>query len=364
MNPELPRSHHAAAPGARAHGFTLVEVLVAVAVGGMLLLAISTTFVTTVRRNNEVENIVASNTDGNRILALVERDLRSLWHHNIKGDTVLIGRDRSIVGAEADWIDLVCTSDSLRGTYADSNELAFPSLCEVGYWLKQNATYPDLIELWRREDPLIDDDITTGGTFQLVSDRLRSFKITYYETVGEQADPLDEWDSRREGRLPRRIKIEFKLHRRLGSANEVGGVEVDDIEETETDYVRHIVFDARYPNILQPGVAMISIAPPPPEASGPGGPIGGGGGPLGGAGPLGGGGPAGGSGPGRGGAGPDGGGRGGRSGGDAGGGRSGSGGGGNRPGGNQQPPINLGDLLRGIGGGAGGNGLPPGFGGR
>ena len=41
------------------------------------------------------------------------------------------------------------------------------TVCEVGYWLKQNQRYRDLIELWRREDPMVDNDLLTEGNRRL-----------------------------------------------------------------------------------------------------------------------------------------------------------------------------------------------------
>ena len=66
-----------------------------------------------------------------------------------------------------------------------------PSLCEVGYWFRRNPRYRDLIEMWRREDPLVDRDLVTQGSFQLVHDRIKTFKVTKndcYEIYGFDKD--------------------------------------------------------------------------------------------------------------------------------------------------------------------------------
>jgi hypothetical protein len=315
-------------------------------IASMAMVAVTSAFVGTLRTHYEIDNLTSSTEAGQRILALLERDFRGIWHFNVKRNRVLIGRDMDWGGNPADRIDLLTSSDAVGGVVDNQNQLSYPGVCEVGYWLKENPEQPGLLELWRREDPLVDDDLRSGGTFQLVTDRLKSFDVTYYATLGYEAEPLKDWDSSREAKLPRRIKVEFTLHRRIGNRNEIAGSEVDEYEQTLKTYVRHFVLDPRYVDILQAGVAMIPIAPPAPDAdSGEGGP----------AGPAGGG--AGGP------AGP--GGRGGMPGlGDAGtidlGGR-----GGGQPGGDGRgapppgtppgnPPIDIRDLLRGGGGGLGG----------
>ncbi len=347
------------APYPTMSGFTLIEVLLAVLIASMAMVAVSGAFISTMRTHYEIDNLTSSTADGQRILTLLERDLRGLWHYDIKQNRVLIGRNMDIGGYDADRIDLLTTTDAIGGVIDNQMQLAYPSICEVGYWLKENKEIPGLLELWRREDPMVDDDLLTGGHFQLVSDRIKSFNITYYTELGYDAEPLDEWDSSREAKLPRRIKIDFTIHRKIGNRNEISGNEVEDYEKTLKTYTRYFVFDKRYTDILQAGVAMIPVVPSPPGADdGQGGPLGGGG-PAGMAGAEGG--------PFGAGGGPAGGGRGtGSRGGEQGDGtrtsgpRGGGQNGGDRPpppAGNT-PPIDLGDLLRGLGGGGGGGGLP------
>src|SRR5690606_38532841 len=256
-------------------GFTLIEILLAIAITAMAMVAVSGAFLGTLRAQYEIENLNSSTEGGQRVITLVERDLRGLWHHNIANNAVLRGRNMDIGGYDADRIDFLTTSDAVTGVIDNSNELAFPSVCEVGYWLKENEEIPGLLELWRREDPMVDDDILTDGRFQLVSDRIKSFNITYFETLGYDAEPIDEWDSSREGKLPRRIRIEFTIHRKVGNRNEISGAEIDDYEDILKTYVRHVVFDRRYTDILQSGVAMIPVPPPPPSETPIEGPIGG-----------------------------------------------------------------------------------------
>lgn len=283
MNPRAPHS-----PAA---GFTLIEVLLAVMIASMAMVAVTGAFVSTLRTHYEIDNLTSSTEAGQRILALLERDFRGLWHYNVKENRVLRGRDMDIGGSPSDRIDMLTSSDAVGGVLDNQNEVSYPGVCEVGYWIKENREQPGLFELWRREDPMVDDDLLRGGQFQLVSDRIKSFNVTYYETLGYDAEPFNDWESSREGKLPRRIKIEFTLHRRIGNRNEIAGNEVDDLEKTLKTYVRHIVLDKRYVDIMQPGIAMIPVAPPPPDeaGSGPtGGPAGPAGGPAGPAGPGGG----------------------------------------------------------------------------
>ena len=64
---------------------------------------------------------------------------------------------------------------------------------------------------------MVDDDLETDGTFQKVHDRLRSFNITYYNSLGHNAEEIFDWDSSTDDKLPRVIKIEFEIERKLPS---------------------------------------------------------------------------------------------------------------------------------------------------
>lgn len=262
----------------RQDGFTLVEILVAVAITAVIMTSVAGAFLGILQARQEVHALSDSSSGGPRIMALLERDLRGLWHHNIKDNRVFLGRDRDVASRAADRINFLTTTDAIAGVDDGAGKLAKPSLCEVGYWLKENPRYPDdLLELWRREDPMVDDNLETGGTFQLVHDRIRSFSITYFDTLGAKAEPLHEWDSTLQSELPRRIKIEFTIERNLPNRNRVSGAEIGEFDETLQKYTRHIVLDQRYPQILKGGVAMVPVLPRRPSADEEG-PVGGGGG--------------------------------------------------------------------------------------
>ncbi|MEQ1632818.1 MAG: hypothetical protein ABL997_10625, partial [Planctomycetota bacterium] len=227
---------------------------------------VGVTFRVTLEAREIVDELSESTAAGPRILSLIERDLRGLWTFNIKNNRVLVGRSRDVGSFEADRLDMLTTTDSIGYVLDDRNVPHQTTVCEVGYWLKQNSRYRDLIELWRREDPLVDNDLVTDGRFQLVHDRLKSFKITYFRELGYTSEELHEWDSGLEDTLPRRIKVEFTLERKRQSRNIVDDAEIEDFEGAEKTYVRHFVIDSSLMESLQPNVALIPVRPPKPEA--------------------------------------------------------------------------------------------------
>lgn len=259
-------------------GFTLIEVLLAIAITATVMVTVGTTFHVLLNARDVVDDLTDSTEAGPRILNLIERDLRGLWTYNVHNNAVFRGRDMDVGGRDADRMDFVCTTDAVGFVLDSHNQPRKPTVCEVGYWFKPNPRYRDVFEMWRREDPMLDTDLITQGSFQLVHDRVKSFKVTYFETLGHEAEELLEWDSSTRDALPQRIKIEFTIERRRSSRNIVSDVEVEDFEGGERTYVRHFTFDRRMQNLLQAGTARIPVFPPEPEAQDPGG--GGGAGPA------------------------------------------------------------------------------------
>lgn len=275
-------------------GFTLLEVLLAIAITATVMVTVGTTFHVLLNARDVVDDLSESTEAGPRILNLVERDLRGLWTFNVHNNAVFRGRNMDVNGRDADRMDFLTSTDA-TGFVRDLNDRALkPTVNEVGYWFKPNPRYRDVFEMWRREDPMVDDDLIAQGSFQLVHDRVKSFKVTYFRTLGFEAEELLEWDSANEDALPKRLKIEFTIERRRSSRNVVSDAEVDDFEGAEKTYVRHFVFDDELNEILAAGTARMPVLPPEPQGNG-GGPAG----PAGPGGPGGPGGPAGPAGPGK-----------------------------------------------------------------
>jgi type II secretion system protein J len=264
----------------RADGFTLIEVLLAIAITATVMVTVATTFHVMLNARDVVDDLAESTEAGPRIMNLLERDLQGIWTYNVANNAVFRGRDMDVNGRDADRMDFLTTTDAVGFVLDLQNVPRKPTICEVGYWFKPNPRYRDVFEMWRREDPMIDDDIISQGSFQLVHDRVKSFKVSYYRELGFEAKEELEWNSANEDKLPKRIRVEFTIERKRGSRNVVSDVEIDDFEGAEKTYVRHFVFPARFDDALAASNARIPVFPPEPiPEEGGGGPQGPGGGP-------------------------------------------------------------------------------------
>ena len=158
-------------------GFTLIEVLLAISITATVMLTVGTTFHIMLNARDVVDDLAESSEAGPRILNLIERDLRGLWTYNIKNNKVFKGTIADVNGRDADRMDFLTTTDSV-GTVTDLESVPHKTtICEVGYWFKPNTHFRDVFELWRREDPMVDNELSTQGSFQLVHDRIKNSRF-------------------------------------------------------------------------------------------------------------------------------------------------------------------------------------------
>lgn len=261
MNPDTTRN----VPASHMQGFTLVELLIAVAITSMLIVAVLEVFQASLYAREEVNALSQTMTGGPRILDMIEDDIHSTWTLNIKDNRVFRGENRDFVGDNADRIHLIVSGRTINTVRLPDDSERVAPVAEVSYLVKANVEDSQHLELWRREDPLIDNELTEGGYFQLLSNRVRSFNVTYFEELGIDAEPLDDWDVAEKNRLPRRIKIELEIERGKDTFNKLR--EVEDVGKRVDKFVRHVVLDPGTVETMEPGIALIPLVPDgPPEA--------------------------------------------------------------------------------------------------
>ncbi len=268
-----------ARPG-KARGFTLIEVMLAIAMVGLIMVAVYGTLFATIKARDQIEKESLTSKIGPNILDLIERDVAGAFCLNIHDNDVFFGEHRLIRGEPADTFHLITTTDSTILESSD-DEAVRSDLTEVSYQLRENPTHPDHMDLYRRQDFHVDDRIAEGGTRELVYSRIKSFQITYYKDLYEGADEYDEWDAKKRNRFPAamRIVLSLQIDPRLAGygPNDMG------LQPT-LDYERVVFF----PQGSELTMAVRPVVPTrvePEENTGPG--AGGGAGGRGGGGPPG-----------------------------------------------------------------------------
>ena len=198
----------------RRAGFTLIEILVTVAIMGLMLAGI-TEILGSVRTTRDlVHNIQETQLAGPAILDLVERDLRGIFTTGLPTEFHLQVKNQVVLGEDADRIDFFTTTDSLIWT-GENDRFVRADFNEVGYCLRPSPLNDDFLEIYRREGFGIDDEPMQGGRYTFLHDRVVSFDIQVYAEDGPDAEPVEDWgldpsDTETQG-LPASIHITLQI---------------------------------------------------------------------------------------------------------------------------------------------------------
>ncbi len=263
----------------RRGGFTLIELTVTLALIGVIMATIYTVLFGTIRAKKQLELRVMGSRIGPLLLDTIERDIRQLFIYNVDHGHVLVGEDGKDYGRDADRIMFVAQGPS-TSPLITNDKAVYSNVNEIGYVVTRNEANNDFMVLWRREDYFVDDEPLEGGKGTPLYRRVTQFDVKYYDTLGEDAEEIDEWDPKERKGLPKALEISLSLEvepRQVGVS-----IDADELARRTYSFKRWITFpqDSKYAVAVRPAV------PVPPEeyeegigaGAGPGGPDAGGGG--------------------------------------------------------------------------------------
>jgi len=190
-------------------GFTLLEVLVSMAILVIIMAALYSAYTTNVeaiqiaRQNGEVHQTARI------VLDRMTKDLQSaLIEVSVSSDKIklgLVGEDREIDGRRADRMDFTTVTHlplTEKGPASD--------LCEIGYLIEEDSEAKVLV-LLRRDDPSVDEDFTKGGLLQEMARNVLEFNLTYQDSRGEESDKWNTLEGMPASGLPVLIKVRLVL---------------------------------------------------------------------------------------------------------------------------------------------------------
>jgi len=196
-----------------AYGFTLIEVLVAIAVLAALSALLFGAFSGLKRTKEGVERINDRQREARLAMGRMARELQMAYlsaHEPVPPTrpvqkTVFKGTS-SVPGDRVDF-----TAFAHRRLDRDSRE---SDQCEISYYLASNPDKPGVVDLVRREAWNIDLYPEKGGRVEVLATDVDLFDLTFLEPMTIQW--LESWDSTQStgqlGRLPTQVGITLVLN--------------------------------------------------------------------------------------------------------------------------------------------------------
>lgn len=199
-------------PALPGRGFTLVEVMVALAILGIIMTMIWGGFAQTARNKDAVERINDRYHAVRMAMERMQREISMAFvsvHRNIASPvptplTAFIGQDHS----GADRLDFA--SFAHRRLYRNAPE---SDQCELGYFLVRDPNNPGTKALGRREQNRIDEDPEKGGRIDILLEDVRRLEFEYLDPTTQEW--VRTWDTTQAlgqaARLPTQVKIRVTI---------------------------------------------------------------------------------------------------------------------------------------------------------
>lgn len=190
----------------RARGFTLVEVLIAVAITA----TIGAMTIGSLRQVDHAAEVARRQNEryaaARLALSRVAREVSMAFLSDNFDRSRFRDRPTLFVGRED---ELLFTTFAHQRLYRDARE---SDQAVVEYVVDSDPEHPGEEALFRREKARIDDEPDRGGRRDLVADHVASFRLSYWDV--KRKDWVREWTTRsveRATELPSRVRIELEV---------------------------------------------------------------------------------------------------------------------------------------------------------
>jgi type II secretion system protein J len=191
----------------RNRGFTLLEILIAVAILALVVSSLYGAYSGTLETTEMVERIRDVDQVARLALMQMADDFKSLYYKKAQGEDeespYSFGGGMAGEGEEGAIVEFATTSHL-------GFDLTFPSqrINRVSYVLEKQPDNEKLYRLVRKELPFADLPGERQEVEIEIADEVESLTLTYFNQDGQT---FSQWDSKAEGLLPRLVEIRLQL---------------------------------------------------------------------------------------------------------------------------------------------------------
>jgi type II secretion system protein J len=187
----------------RRHGFTLIELMIAIAITALIMAAVGGILVSTLEADQRVSDAMATEKSGYGILGLMRRDLEACYTYALGGPA--FQGTRGTMNAAADSMAFVTAVES----DPDPTTGRRAKYERVAYQLKQDPS-TNAIALYRAAEAYTTPTVDPLGAsaFAFIATGLQSLKLSYLDPE-DNAWHDDEWSQT--DRVPLAVQITLQM---------------------------------------------------------------------------------------------------------------------------------------------------------
>ena len=181
-------------------GFSIIEVLVALLIVGLIMSAIYGALVGTLRTKQVLEEEMGDAKQSSVLFEMIRRDLQAACPLR-PGEVLFRCKDGRLTSGGGGKINFLASrwsrfpdekTSRRRDRDSDEDPIRSP-LCEIGYFLKADERNDERFSLYRREDYFIDDDFEKGGLYLKLSSHIKELTFRFYRgDEGEKGGEPEE----------------------------------------------------------------------------------------------------------------------------------------------------------------------------
>ncbi len=181
----------------RPGGFTLIELVISLALLAMVFSLLYTSFFQIAGSTKKLNTRMTLRQELRLLMKMIGDDLQAAQHFN--HFAAKDGNPSGIV-ADMEFIDRDEFS-SIRFHVAQNTRFfrqvppeADPGMHEVAYWVESSEQDRNVLLLMRREDYFLDNDMNDGGISTVLTDAIAGFRVEFLPVAKRSAVSGDHWE--------------------------------------------------------------------------------------------------------------------------------------------------------------------------
>lgn len=181
-------------------GFTLIEIILAIAIFSMMISIIYVSFFGSINTMNSCEDSLKLYQTARLIFERMTKEINCAFISSANENIAFIGVDGIDRGSPSDTLNFTSTFYSETGEGVKEGGLS-----EIGYFCAFESPEKGLL-FWRKDTPP-DEDPEEGGMTLELSEQINGLNFSYYNGSSWQED----WDSRDNHLLPKFVSVKITL---------------------------------------------------------------------------------------------------------------------------------------------------------